>query len=84
MDKKINLEDIKNRNWGDYKNEQNVIDALVIELERAEFLLKQEMDAYGSDVLDILDAVSEGRMTKMKAHQRLNKCYKVRFKDLLQ
>jgi len=54
------------------------------QLERAEFLLKQEQDAYGSDVLDILEGVSEGRTSKMKAHQLLNKYYKVRFKDELE
>ena len=60
------------------------IDYLLAELERAEFLLKQEQDAYGSDVLDILEGVSEGRTSKMKAHQLLNKYYKVRFKDELE
>ena len=60
------------------------IDYLLAELERAEFLLKQEQDAYGSDVLDILEGVSEGRTSKMKAHQLLNKYYKVRFKNELE
>ena len=52
------------------------------ENERLEFYLKDERDAYGSDVLDVLSAVSEGRMSKLKAHQRLNKCYKERYEKL--
>ena len=36
MDKKINLEDIKNRNWGDYGNTHDVIDALIAKIERLE------------------------------------------------
>ena len=52
------------------------------ENERLEFYLKYERDAYGSDELDELSAVSEGRMSKLKAHQRLNKCYKERYEKL--
>lgn len=58
---------------------QGEIECLQIEIERLEFLLQQEKDAYGMNVIEILDAVQEGRMSKMKAHQRLNKYYKVKY-----
>ena len=74
-------EDLKN-DIDDHNPEPLIILKLIADLERLEFELQCEKDAYGSDVFNILGAVQDGTMSKMAAHQRLNKVYKERYVDL--
>lgn len=58
--KRINLEDIKKRNWGDYKNIQDVIDALVAKCEK----LQRVVDILGTISLQDIQRLKDDSTSK--------------------